>query len=321
MFKVHGGEKMRICIIYRGPFGEQMVNNIALRGFGENIVSVYELKPEKIEEEHPDENVWENIWEEPGKYIPNDLPSVECDLLLVLGIHSRLGDLIPPIAEKLKAKAVIYSIDDKDMAPESRRTIQDELEARGIYVEFPEPFCTLKGSKNELINEFAKKFGRAKFEIKLDERKKIIRDVKVIRDTPCGTASRIAEILKGTSYENKEELIKRIYEEHHNESADNYCMAEMDPLYPLMQEAGDLLKDAIFEACGFETIKEVILRKVKEHGEVDIKDLEEITVGKAGDWSNSNKVCDANRTLNLYIDELIREGRIVKTKEGKLKPL
>lgn len=305
---------MKICVIYRGPFGEQMINNIATRGFSEDIICVCELSPDKIEAEHPNENVWENIWEEPEKYIPKDLPDVKCDLLLVLGIHSKLGDLIPPIAEKLKVKAVLYPIDDRDMMPESKKTIQDELEAKGIHIEFPEPFCTLQESTNECVKEFVKRFGRPKFEIKLDEDKKIIKDVKVIRDTPCGTASRIAKILKGMSYENKKELIKKIYDEHHNESADNYCMAEMDPLYPLMQEAGDLLKDAIFEACGFETIKDAILKRVKDEGKVNVKELEEVIVGTAGDWSDPNKVCDASRTLNLYINELIKEGKLMTDK-------
>ena len=93
---------MKIYIIYRGPFGEQMINNIALKGFGDNIINLYKLKPETIEDEHnTQENIWEKIWEEPEKYIPKDLPIEKCDLLLVLGIHSKLGDLIPPIAERL----------------------------------------------------------------------------------------------------------------------------------------------------------------------------------------------------------------------------
>ena len=97
---------MKIYIIYRGPFGEQMINNIALKGFGDNITNLYELKPETIEDEHNNqENIWEKIWEEPEKYIPKDLPIEKCDLLLVLGIHSKLGDLIPPIAERLGVKA------------------------------------------------------------------------------------------------------------------------------------------------------------------------------------------------------------------------
>ncbi len=305
---------MKIYIIYRGPFGEQMVNNIAMKGFGKEIVNAYELKPETIEEEHALlENIWTKFWEEPEKYIPKDLPIVECDLLLILGIHSKLGDLIPPLAEKLGAKAVLYPIDDRKMAPEAKKTVQDDLEARGIHVEFPEPFCSLDKSKNEYINDFAEKFGRPKFEIELDENKKIIKKVKVIRDSPGGTAARVGQELLNTSYENKETLLKKIYEEHQNEDAENPCLAEMDPICPLMQEAADLFKDAIFEACKFTTTKVAIMEKINEVGKIDVKKLEKVIVNSAGNWANPEKACDASRTFYLYIDELIKEEKIIKT--------
>ncbi|MCW4033481.1 MAG: hypothetical protein NWF08_08860, partial [Candidatus Bathyarchaeota archaeon] len=77
---------MRIYVIYCGPFGEQMINNIASTGFADKIVNAYELKPETIKEEHASEsNIWSKLWEEPEKYLPKDLPIIECDLLLVLG--------------------------------------------------------------------------------------------------------------------------------------------------------------------------------------------------------------------------------------------
>ena len=51
-----------------------------------------------------------------------------------------------------------------------------------------------------------------------------------------------SKVIYGNIFSNN---LKKIYEEHHNEEAEHYCMAEMDPICPLMQEAGDLLKDAI----------------------------------------------------------------------------
>ncbi len=310
---------MKIYIIYRGPFGEQMINNIAMKGFGNDIVNLYELKLEAIEEEHASEvNIWTKIWEEPEKYIPKDLPITTCDLLLVLGIPSKLGDLIPPIAKKLRTKAVLYPIDDRKMAPEAKKTVQDDLEAMGIYVEFPEPFCTLDKSNNELINEFAKKFGRPKFEINLDRESKIIKKVRVIRDSPGGTAASVGKKLVNFSYKDREAFLKKIYDEHCNEGDDNCCKAEMDPLCPLMQESADLLKDAIFKACGFTTTKEAILNRIDELGEIEIKKLEEIIVDGSGNWKNLEKACDSSLTFQLYIDELINEGKIVKI-NNKLK--
>ncbi|MGQ9543142.1 MAG: DUF166 family protein [Candidatus Bathyarchaeia archaeon] len=312
---------LRIYIIYRGPFGEQVVNNLAMKGFADRIFGVYELKSEAILEGYQSSgDVWSKLWEEPERYIPRDLPIVECDLLLVLGVHPKLGDLIPPIAERLKVKAVLYPIDDRAMAPEAKKTIQEDLEGKGIHIEFPEPFCTLDKSEHEIINEFAKSFGRPRFRVELDEERRLIKSVKVLRDTPSGTAYAVAQKLVGFPYSDREALLKKIYEEHHNENAENYCLAEMDPACPLMQQAGDLLKDAIFEACGWATAKDIILRRIIEFGEVDVKSLEENIVGKPGDWRSIEKACETDRTLHLYIDELVREGKIVKV-DGRLKLL
>ncbi|MEM2983022.1 MAG: DUF166 family protein, partial [Candidatus Bathyarchaeia archaeon] len=189
MRAVWGLADMRIYILYRGPFGEQVVNNLAMKGFADKIFGVYELKPETILEIHPSNgDLLSKLWEEPEKYVPADLPTIESDLLLVLGIHPKLGYLIPPIARRLRVKAVLYPIDDRAMAPEAKRTIQEDLERMGVYIEFPEPFCALDRIENEVIAEFAKSFGRPRFKITLDEDKKVIRSIQVLRDTPSGTA-------------------------------------------------------------------------------------------------------------------------------------
>ena len=305
---------MKIYVIYRGPFGEQIINNLALRGFADKITNVYELNPEIIEKEHESQtDIWSKIWEEPKKYIPKNLPVVECDLLLVLGIHPKLGDLIPPIAEILGAKAVLYPIDDREMAPEAKKTIQDELNAKKMDIEFPEPFCILDKSENKYINEFAKSFGRPKLEAKLDEKDQTIQDLIVIRDSPGGTAGSVAKKLIGASYKNMEVLLRKIYEEHQNDENENCCMAEMDPLCPLMQEAADLLKDAIFHACKLPTIKDIIIKKLRESDGMKSKELEDLLVDGPGNWTNSNKACDSARTLDLYLDELKKEGKVTES--------
>jgi hypothetical protein len=284
------------------------------------MVGVYELKPEIIEVEHSSEtNLWSTLWEDPERYIPKNLPITDCDLLLILGINSKLGDLVPPIAKQLNAHSVLYPVCDRDMAPEAKKAINDELVSMGIRVDFPEPFCILDRSDDPYISEFVEKFGRPKFTIKLDTKKRNIQEVVTLRDTPSGSAHIVGQKLLNFSYSDREGLLRKIYEEHHNESAERYCMAEMDPKCPLMQEAGDLLKDAIFQGCGFETTKDIILKKINELGEVTRKRLEEDIVDGAGNWSNPEKACDANRTISLYLDELLEEGKINKTSEQNLK--
>ena len=284
-----------------------MINNIAKKGFGDQIINIYELKPEIIINDHPlEKDIWSKIWENPGEYVPKNLPILECDLLLVLGIHPKLGDLIPYIAEKLKAKAVLYPIDDRKMAPEGKKTIEEELESRGIHVEFPEPFCILEKSDNKLVNDFAKKFGRPKFKIDIDSKENKIKKVHVIRDTPCGTTACISKKLAYFSCNDKQDLVKKIHDEHNNQDSENYCLAEMDPHFPLMQEAADLVKDAIFESCGYTSLKEIIIKKLEEVGEIEIDKLKEILA------SSTEKYFETERTYYLYIDELIKNGRILR---------
>ncbi len=320
MSRSYGGASVRLYILYRGPFGEQIINNLALKSNEDKIVGVYELEPETIEAAHSSEpNLWSTLWEDPGKYVPENLPIIECDLLLVLGIHSKLGDLIPSIAKQLNAHSVLYPICDRDMAPEAKKAINDELFSMRIHVEFPEPFCILDRSDDPYISKFVEKFGRPKFNIKIDTKKRIIKEVITVRDTPEGSAHIVGQKLLNFSYTDKEKLLRKIYEEHHNENAESYCMAEMDPKCPLMQEAGDLLKDAIFQGCGFETTKDIILKKINELREVTRKRLEEDIVNGAGDWSNPEKACDADKTISLYVDELLEEGKIIITSEQNLK--
>ncbi|MEM2978394.1 MAG: DUF166 family protein [Candidatus Hadarchaeales archaeon] len=286
---------MRIFMLYRGPFGEQMVNNLVLRGLGPQTVGTFELKPETLEEEHPGEkDLWNKLWEEPSKYLPKSLPSVKCDLLLVLGLHSRLGDLIPPIAEKMGVRSILYPIDDRQHLPEGKKTIQEELERRGVHVEFPEPFCALEGSEDPLIREFSLHFGKPRFRVKREEGR--IKAVEVVRDTPCGSAHAVAEKMVGFSCGDLKALKEKLFLEHHNEENENYCLAEMDPLAPYMQEAGDILVDAFFEACGFPTTKDLILQEA-ERGKVDFEQLKRKLV-------EEEKRCETERTVRRILVEL-----------------
>jgi hypothetical protein len=303
-------EKFKIYIIYSGPFGEQIINNFAVHGLGDKIICLYEFEPETIERDHPYEpDVLKRIWDEPSKYVPQNLPIMDCDLLIVLGIHPLLGDIIPSIAKKLKAHAVLYPLDDRERIPEGLKTIQDDLKESGIYCEFPRPFCVIEESDNEFIDYLCQKVGRPEFKIEMDKDEKIIKEIEVIRDTPCGSACSVAKKLAHYSYNDMKRFREKITTEHENEENQNYCLASMDPIEPLMQEAADILVDRIYKACGFPTVLDRLYEMIKKKGEVVLEELTHLFVYE-------NKVCDAPRTLERAIDELLSKGRIKKI-EGK----
>jgi hypothetical protein len=305
---------MKIGILYAGPFGEQMINHISLSGFGDRIVAVYELTPEKI----PGGGQSVEIWENPEEFLPADLPAARCDLLLVLGVQGSLGVLVPGVAKRWGARAVIFAIDDRGMAPDARRSVEEDLGEAGIHVEFPEPFCILAGSRNALVKEFSGRFGRPEFRATVDPSSHRIMTVTVLRDTPCGTASATAKELEGLPSD-PDLILRRCYEEHHNEEAEHCCLAEMDPLYPVMQEAGDLLKDAVLAACGLPTTKDRILRIVAETGEITVEDLKSRIVSPEARWEGADRGCTAGRTVDLYLGELVEAGRVERLPDGKLR--
>lgn len=305
-------EDLKLYIIYSGPFGEQIINNFAAHGLGDKIVCLYEFEPETIEDEHPSEpNVLTKIWDRPSNYIPQNLPLMDCDLLMVLGIHPLLGDIIPFIAQKLNAKAVLYPLDDRERIPEGLKTIKDDLDAAGIPHEFPRPFCVLEESENKYINYIFQRVGKPMFDITPDEKEKVLKEIEVIKDTPCGSARSVSEKLAYQSYNDMRKLREKITTEHENEENENYCLASMDPLEPLMQEAGDILVESIYEACGFTVIEDYILDELEENEEMSLDDLIHILVYE-------KKRCDAPRTVERKIDELVSKD-MLEISEGREK--
>jgi hypothetical protein len=160
----------------------------------------------------------------------------------VLGILPKAGDLVPIIAEKLGVKAVLWAIGDPNLIPEGKYSIIEELKKKGIHLEFLEPFCSLESSEHPEIQAFAARFGKPELIVRVNPKAKIIESVKVVRDTPCGSASKVAAKLVGMSYTDPK------FEEQVLQLHDNECVAYMGPERPIMQEAGKLLLDALKEA-------------------------------------------------------------------------
>ena len=221
----------RIYILYHGSFGELVTGHLANSGFADRIVCLYDLKVTSVSLDEPEND------------LPEDLPLCECDLLLVLGILPKAGDLIPIIAERTGAKSVLWPIEDPNLIPEGKYSIGGELTKEKIHIEFPEPLCSLETSENAEIKSFVEAFGKPEFELRVNEKKKVIESVKVLRDTPCGSASKVAAKLVGMSYENLKSFEEQVMQMH-----DNECVAYMGPERPVMQHAGRLLADAFKDA-------------------------------------------------------------------------
>ena len=110
-------------------YGPRVLENICAQGFSSWIHGVHEFS------EVPP---LEAVLDEPEAYVPDGLP--ECELLLSLGLPQELQALLPAIAERTKAKAVIAAICNSSWLPPGlRRQLEDDLASLCLLYTSPSP--------------------------------------------------------------------------------------------------------------------------------------------------------------------------------------
>jgi thymidylate synthase len=88
-------------------------------------------------------------------------------------------------------------VDDRSACPPGlQKQVEKRLGAMGIPCAFPRPFCAFDGGPHELLEAFARSFGRPKFLVRAEGDR--VGTVEVLRDAPCGSARFVAGILPGT---------------------------------------------------------------------------------------------------------------------------
>jgi len=224
---------MRVLVLYQGDYGKRFLDNI-----GGHSPSGWQVSGYHFTKRLP------TFVDELSDYLPGDLPS--CDLLISVQEHPAVAEMIPLFIKEIDAQAVIAPIDNKaHLTTGLARQLKKKLEKEGIEFLHPMTFCTLseKMTKNDLVLEFVKYFGQPKVEIEFEKEK--VREVRVIRDAPCGNTRYVAEHLIGTHFKDAVESSGIL---HHNHP----CMATMgmDPELgdTLMHHAGLQIKLAVEEA-------------------------------------------------------------------------
>lgn len=178
-------QKISICVLVQGRYGHRIISNLKKRGPKNWTIIAHEF-PKKLP----------ILIEEPKKFMPQQFP--KCDLMLSLGEHPTITTLLPYLAEISGVKAVIAPVDDSNWIPPGiRKQVSVEFRKLGVAFTFPRPFCSLdSNSGDQLIDEFAKKFGIPKLKISL--KNGIVNKIDVLRGSPCGATHFVAEKLKGT---------------------------------------------------------------------------------------------------------------------------
>lgn len=237
---------MKILAMIQGEYGRRNVANIRANG-----PSSWSLETWTAPKALPP------VIDEPEEFVPAALPQSE--LLVCFQEDGRAAQLIPELARRAGARAVIAAIDREEWLP---RGLANQLarwfQERQIPAAFPKPLCSLTEEsyglrdhacpyRSEVISEFARYFGRPRFEISHDGTSGSIRFVRVVRDSVCGCARSVAAQLAGVRVQDAVETAGLAH--HHHP-----CMASMgvDPDFndTLMHVSGAVMKDAVRDALG-----------------------------------------------------------------------
>jgi hypothetical protein len=233
---------MRILAIISGEYGARHVENIRKHGPAHWQVDIWHAP-----------SIFPPVIDYPEDYLPPDLPKV--DLILSFAEHRGVAELLPDIAQRSGAQAVIAAIDNENWLPRGlARQLRGWLGKIGVACATPKPLCSLTERDfgvtrwqrivydNDLIREFATYFGQPRLTITVDPQSRLITAAEVQRDAVCGCARYVAERLVGLSADEAEEKAGLLH--HHYP-----CLASMgkdsDFGDTLMHVSGNLLKDNV----------------------------------------------------------------------------
>jgi thymidylate synthase len=231
-----GGMSMRILIAVQGLYGQRIVENIRQHGPANWEVNDFTL-PTGLPA----------IIDDSDEFLPAELPAA--DLLISLGEHPGVAQMIPDIVKKIGAKAVIAPADNRAWLPVGlAMQIRKQLEAMGVDMVYAVPFCSLteKDSQNPYIQEFARYFGKPEVEIEFyqDDRHRVGK-VTVKREAPCGSTRHVAEHLVGAWFRDAAEQAGLL---HHQFPCLATMVMDREFEDTLMHRAGNLLKQTVGEA-------------------------------------------------------------------------
>jgi hypothetical protein len=231
--------KMRLLVITQGEYGKRILENI--RRYAPESWTIEEWSAPRV---------LPAVIDYPEDFLPAQMPPA--DLILSLGEHPGVAELLPDIATASGARAVIAPVDRVDWLPRGlMNQLNRWLADRGVHAVFPKPFCTLTEESynygkhrveyhEPLVAEFAHYFGQPCFEVNCQDG--VIGQVRTSRDAACGCARFVAERLPGTSVDSAEQEAGMLH--HHYP-----CLASMgiDPDFhdTIMHISGRIMKEAI----------------------------------------------------------------------------
>jgi len=232
---------VHILAVISGEYGRRHVDNIRAHCPDDWRVEVWRAPA-----------VLPPVVDYPEDHLPESFPPA--DLILALGEHRGVAELIPEIAGMTGARAVIAPVDREEWLPKGlARQLRGWLAGMGVACVTPKPFCSLTETHynvrrhrvaydDPLITAFARHFGQPTFRITVDPETRTIAAIEVVRDACCGCARFVAKGLAGASADDAEQEAGMLH--HHYP-----CLAGMgkdiDFDDTLMHVSGNIMKEEV----------------------------------------------------------------------------
>jgi len=236
---------MKILAVVSGEYGNRHVKNVLENGPKKWEINTWQTPP-----------IFPPFIDDPDDFLPDEMPGA--DLILSFAEHKGAAELLPDIARKTGAKAVLVAVDDEAWLPRGLdRQLHEWLQNIDVACVTPKPLCSLTETEygvtrhetasydNSLIAEFARYFGKPELNLEIDPETATIKSASVKRDAVCGCAQFVAEGLIELSVNEAEEKAGLLH--HHYP-----CLASMVKLPhfnhdTLMHVSGQLLKNNVGE--------------------------------------------------------------------------
>ncbi|MBI4788671.1 MAG: hypothetical protein HY782_16690 [Chloroflexi bacterium] len=235
---------MKLLAVVTGEFGRRKALNLREHGPKDWTVHIWAAPSH-----------FPIIIDEPRDFLPASLPP--SDLILAVGEHAGVCELLPDVAKMTGANAMIAPVDNAAWLPKGlMNQLRGWMKDVGVECVFPKPFCSLteksyslRGQRveydNALIAEFARHFGKPSIKVAVDQASKTIANVQVERDATCGCMRYVAEKIVGVKIADAEFQAGMLH--HHYP-----CLASMgidaDYSDTLLHVSGNTFRDAFSEA-------------------------------------------------------------------------